>query len=598
MIETEHPLEFTVLCPFGGSGGGALGFVEAEKRLFNTRARFRCLGSIDFDEIACDDFERFVGSPAYRIDVEWLTAAQVRAAYGQRAPDVVFMSPPCKGSSVLLSAKKARSAKYERMNELALMWTRVMLEAWPDPPALVLLENVPGLPKRAEKMVRELRRTLRAAGYVFHDGFHDCGTIGGLAQHRKRYLLVARHPKKCPPLLYKPPARRVRGCGEVLGELPMPATKAAGAWGALHELPRLCWRNWLRLALIPAGGDWRDLEGVLAAEQARREKFARHRVEEWGAPTGAVRGSGSNGVENVSDPRVGQLELGGSEARHWNKYAVGEWNSPAKTVIGKVQIGSGRPAIADPRALACAPRDGNWGTYGVAPWSEPSGVVAGESSASNGRYSVADPRIEEVRVAPAHHGAYGVRPWGAPGAVVTGAADNPSSGRFAVADPRVDVERAFDAGYGVLDWTDPARTVAGTPAVGCGAYSVADPRAQLVASARVMTLDEALALDLDPAKPPPFIPLIVARDGTWHRPLTLLELAALQGYPMRMLGRPVRFGGTRTVIAEHIGNSVPPPAARAIADRMLVALAQAHFETFALSAGDVWVSPEREALHA
>lgn len=549
---------FTVLCPFGGSGGGALGFLDAETRLLGAVGRFQCLGSIDFDRGANDDFERFTGSVAHHFDVEAIAAFwapwMFRAVFGERAPDVVFMSPPCKGASRLLSAKKSKTSKYERMNRLALVWTEAMLEAWADdPPALVLLENVPGLPTRAKGMLRDLRRRLRAAGYVLHTGTHDCGEIGGLAQRRKRYLLVARHPEKCPPLLYQPPKRRVRGCGEVLSTLPMPATEAAREWGSLHEFPRITWRNWLRLALIPAGGDWRDLEGVLAEGQARREVFGRHRVEGWDASVGAVAGPGSNGVENVADPRV----------------------------------------------LACAPRDGNWGTYGIAPWTEPTGVIAGQSSPSNGRYSVADPRVD-LATGPAHHGAYGVLPWGAPGPTITGAADGPSSGRFTVADPRVEelrVETAYDAGYGVLGWDDAARTIAGNTAVGCGAYAVADPR-ELLESARVMTLDEALALDLDVSKPPPFVPVIIAGDGTWHRPLTLLELAVLQSYPARIHGEPIRFAGTRTQVAEHIGNSVPPHAGRAIAERMLTALMQARLEAFALSAGDVWVAPEDDAPRA
>jgi site-specific DNA-cytosine methylase len=82
------------------------------------------------------------------------------------------------------------------MNRLALAWTKAMLEAWgDDPPALILLENVPGLPTRAKAMLKELRALLKAHGYVFHASTHDCGEIGGLAQHRDRYLLVARLPR-------------------------------------------------------------------------------------------------------------------------------------------------------------------------------------------------------------------------------------------------------------------------------------------------------------------------------------------------------------------------------------------------------------------
>jgi hypothetical protein len=104
-----------------------------------------------------------------------------------------------------------------------------------------------------------------------------------------------------------------------------------------------------------------------------------------------------------------------------------------------------------------------------------------------------------------------------------------------------------------------------------------------------------MALDLDPSKPPPFIPVIVAEDGTWHRPLTLLELAALQNIPAHVDGKPLRLTGTRTQIAEHVGNAVPRAAAQAIAERMLVTLTEASLGAFSLGSGNVWVRPEERA---
>jgi site-specific DNA-cytosine methylase len=255
------------------------------------------------------------------------------------------MSPPCKGASGLLSETKAATAKYQTMNRLAVVWTEKMLAAWTSPPKLVLLENVPRLKKRAAAMVRELRARLRSAGYVFSDGFHDCGELGSLAQHRRRYLLVARHTPSVAPLLYQPPKRRVRACGEVLGEMPMPEDPNAGR---MHKLPKISWLNWVRLALIPAGGDWRDLDGVLADGEPRRAKFKRKRVERWEKPTGTIGGPGGNGVENVADPRVA-LPSAGKPNTHNNKYRVEDWKKPAHTVIGATRPGSGAPAIADPR---------------------------------------------------------------------------------------------------------------------------------------------------------------------------------------------------------------------------------------------------------
>lgn len=586
-------LEYTVLCPFGGSGGGALGFLDAEVRLLGAVGRFRCLGSLDFDVLAGEDFERFTGSSSWTVDIETVTGAQLVERYGAKAPDVVFLSPPCKGSSRLLSSKKASTEKYQRMNSLAVAWTRAMLEAWgASPPALVLLENVPGLPHRAAGMLRELRAMLKKAGYVFHASTHDCGELGGLAQHRQRYLLVARLPKKCPSLLYQAPKKRVRGVGEVIGELPMPATEAAKPWGSLHTMPRLSWRNWLRLALIPAGGDWRDLEGVLAEGQARREVFRRHPVQAYDQPAPAITGPGGHSLEAIADPRV-QL---GCEPRA-GAYGVKAWADPSATVIASGGIDNAPTAVADPR-VAMTPRDGNWSTFGVTSWDEASGTVAGESAPSNGRYSVADPRVAMPPSEGRHWNKLDVRAWDDPALTVIGK-EGPANGGGSVADPRVLLEApGFDAAYGVLGWTDPARTIAGNTAAGCGAYSVADPRERLFVDARVLTLDEALALDLDATKPPPFTPVIIAADGTWHRPLTLLELAVIQSYPATMRGEPIRFSGGRTTIAEHIGNSVPPAAARAIAERMLVALVEASTGAMSLSSGAVWVRPTSQEARA
>jgi site-specific DNA-cytosine methylase len=121
-----------------------------------------------------------------------------------------------------------------------------------------------------------------------------------------------------------------------------------------------------------------------------------------------------------------------------------------------------------------------------------------------------------------------------------------------------------------MSWQDAAATITGRAGVATGRFSVADPR-----------------------KPPPSALVIVAADGTWHRPLTTLDLAALQGLPWWFNGAPlVLAGSSSSKHRERIGNAVPPPTAQAIAERMLVALVEAHLGAFTLSAGAVWVRPE------
>ena len=82
---------------------------------------------------------------------------------------------------------------------------------------------------------------------------------------------------------------------------------------------------------------------------------------------------------------------------------------------------------------------------------------------------------------------------------------------------------------------------------------------------------------------------IIAEDGTWHRPFTTLELAALQGLvaPEEHLELD---GLSDSAWRERIGNAVPPPAAEAIASMMGETLLLARTgETFRLSSTPIWV---------
>jgi site-specific DNA-cytosine methylase len=379
MDDTHKQTEYTVLFPFAGIGAGALGFLQARAKLCGHDARFRSLGGIDVDAEACQDFESLTGSPALQADVHDLTPEQLRA-FCPECPDVIFQSPPCKASSRLTSNAAAKTARYQKMQRLVLDWLRLQFETWTDRPKLVLIENVPGItsPTRGKAVLDEAKRLLTAEGYVFDEGYHECGELGGLAQLRKRYLLVARRPKQCPPLLYQPPKLRVRGCGEVVGLLPLPN---ADEGGPLHTMSKLSWLNWIRLALIPAGGDWRDLPGVLEKGQQRRAVFQRYRIEHWEHPTFSVDGPGTNGTFGVADPRVRSARNGA--------YGVRGWEQPSRTVTGSANVDNGPFSVADPRI-----KTGFDHSYRVLRWTEPSFTVAGKAHPGCGAYTVADPRTD------------------------------------------------------------------------------------------------------------------------------------------------------------------------------------------------------------
>lgn len=89
---------FTVLAPFGGSGGGMLGFQKARVRLLGHVGAFRVLGSIDFDREACIDFERLTGAPAWCTDMTLVTGSmQLEVAVEREGERRQHRQPPGRG---------------------------------------------------------------------------------------------------------------------------------------------------------------------------------------------------------------------------------------------------------------------------------------------------------------------------------------------------------------------------------------------------------------------------------------------------------------------------------------------------------------------
>ncbi|MFO6400181.1 DNA cytosine methyltransferase, partial [Pseudomonas aeruginosa] len=69
----------------------------------------------------------------------------------------------------------------------------LMGEAWKnDPVPLIVFENVPRLATRGRHLLDQINSLLSHYGYAVAETTHDCGELGGLAQSRKRFLLVAR----------------------------------------------------------------------------------------------------------------------------------------------------------------------------------------------------------------------------------------------------------------------------------------------------------------------------------------------------------------------------------------------------------------------
>jgi site-specific DNA-cytosine methylase len=425
----DRELEYKVVHLCAGIGFGALGFQRGHARIGRVSARFRTLCGIDVDPVACADFERIVGAPCPVIDLfsreqyaawhghappdDWreATADDLRQAAGGESPDVLFWSPPCKGLSSLLNSAAAASPRYQALNELVVRVLDLALEAWADsPPSMVLLENVPRLAARGRPLLDRVKLSLDLAGYASAETTHDCGELGGLAQHRQRFLLVARHRAKIRPFLYEPDRKPVRGVGEVVGGLPMPG---AAAGGPMHALPKLRWKTWTRLALIEAGSDWRSLNQLEVVDGIVRGL----RLQEAPGP-----------VLPLVDPRPDR------DLQSYQPYGVIGWDEVGRTVTGQAAVGAGPYTVADPRIAGRQPFNDTWR---VIRWDGAAQAVTSGATPSAGGQSIADPRVgsktEGADWSSSRH--YGVLRWDEVSPTVTGHGSY-DNGAHSVADPR------------------------------------------------------------------------------------------------------------------------------------------------------------------
>ncbi len=533
---------------FCGLGGGAAGFNQARPDIGTAAAEFRCIGGIDVDAAAIRDFDRIAGVPGTVLDLfdrdqyrafhgceppaDWREAGtpEIHAAFGHERPHVVFLSAPCKGFSGLMSESKSRTDKYQALNRLTLRGVMMTLEAYKDDPVEVyLFENVPRIAQRGRHLLDQITQLLQAYGYAVAETTHDCGELGGLAQSRKRFLLVARHREKVPPFLYEPDARPLQSVGTVLGRMPLAGDVDRA--GPMHRVPALQWKTWVRLAFVEAGSDWRSLNRLRVEDGVLRDYLIvpdYHRgylgVNGWDDACGTVAGNSlpSNGAYSVADPRAA------ANALQYQQYGVLTMDDTAGAVIGVKSPGQGTFSVADPRSASGFEGKGK---YRITSYHEAAGTVIARSNTGQGAFAVADPRPANQRVqgdAYLTNGHYGVVGWNAASGAVSAAAGH-DNGRWSVADPRLP-----------------------------------DARTQLVAVIRSL-------------------------DGTWHRPFTTLELAALQSLvdPEAQLELD---GLSDQAWRERIGNAVPPAAARAIAGEIGRTLLLAWTgQTFALGSTPIWV---------
>ncbi|MBY0088432.1 DNA cytosine methyltransferase [Brevibacillus brevis] len=665
-------VEHTAAVLFGGIGGASVGYTRSKIEYGGKIHKFRLLCSIDYDPVACKNHDNITGeNTAVVMDlftreqyIDWhgkepppdwqeATPWDMWVAFGNQIPYFLFTSPPCKGLSALLPKESAESKKYQALNQLTLrgieLSLRACLEYGGGVPAFIQMENVPRILTRGKALLKKIEKLLKKFGYeVNMRADHNLGEIGGLGQNRVRFLILARHEGQVPNFVYIPQKKALKTIGDIIGPLPMPGDTETG--GPLHRLPRLEWKTWVRLALIRAGGDWRDLQNI-PYEQYRivhEPRSGAWGVEDWnntGRTVTSTAGPGrSNGVSALSDPRlsingagkanlyrvqpfdqaadcitgavgpsngaasISDPKLKHRDGRHPGVYRIVGPDETAPCVTG-TRFGSGAIAVADPHFNKDIPKFNH--SYKITGYEEVAGTVASGGGPSNGGIVVADPKV----MTKLHPDSYGVQEWGSASKTVRSASRIMQSAA-SISDPRIsDRPGRYTDKYRMQPIDQPAATVTGVTDVQSGAQLVADVRMNcsprsgtmgvtaweqtsptVTGSSDIHAGSSAVA---DP-RPVPVdtdrgVWIIIAEDGTWHRPLTTYELAMLQGFDTHLPdGRPFQLEGCSDAKSrEYIGNAVPPASAEAMGKVILLAAAKAEANVgFELSWEEIWVDSD------
>ena len=634
-------MNFTVLHMFCGSGGSGLGFKQAG---------FTGCG-IDYDPRACDDYRRLTGEPAYQRNLATMTVAELLELVPE-CPDVVASSSPCVGLSGCLSKTLSKTKKYQDLNGLTLRGIQLAVETWKHSPTsrrkqpgLIIFENVPLIKSRGRDLLDKIVKLLQAEGYSVDMRSHDCGEIAeDLAQKRPRFLLVARHMATVPDFLRKPAKHTPLAIKQVLCELPPPRPDTVG----MHRRPSLSAMNELRLALIPGGGDWRDLppevllyhceshelEAVTGVRwsEAKGRQTGKLGVLDWERPARTVLGNSRvcQTWASATDPRVG-WERDGTYGDRPHGYGVADDTEPSSTIRGKQILVNSRSATVDPRVSSGAvdPRVDDHdkkrqnGGLGVLTESTASGTVVAEGTIQNTRASTVDPRLSCTPRATA----YGLTPEDQPSGTILGAQGHDNAASSAL-DPRLGHVPYKDS-YGVQDEREPASVVRGEHTIRQAPGAVVDARIGKrkakpakdygvrydergwpIATHELVRLDDGRFVlygpPLDFSKKRPVTGVIIrSYDGTHHRPLTTAELARIQGFPVGFefcgpmsCGDDIYDGTPQTGQRKRVGNAVPPPTARAIGQECMATLIASANGGFRLAGGDIWTQPEQEGMAA
>src|SRR5882762_780926 len=173
-MATKH----TAIDLFCGAGGLSEGLKQA---------RFKVLGAIDVDSLACDTYRsNHRNVMLWEMDIRRLSGARMMSALNIRSGELSLLAacPPCQGFSTMRT-KNGNRHNRDRRNDLIFEVLRIVRSV---KPMSVMIENVPGLANNGR--FRKFRKGLESLGYRVK--WSVLNTVDfNVPQRRRRLVLLA-----------------------------------------------------------------------------------------------------------------------------------------------------------------------------------------------------------------------------------------------------------------------------------------------------------------------------------------------------------------------------------------------------------------------
>lgn len=167
--------KYTAVDIFAGGGGLTVGL---------KKAGFHVVGAVEIEPHAFATYKtNHPEVQAYKQDIRTVKGNSLLVLSPNGKIDLLSGCPPCQGFSTL-------TARYKRLdprNELVLEMSRLVEEMQPQ---MVMMENVPGLPKKGAKLFEQLLQKLDSLGYITEWGVLQVADYG-IPQSRQRLVLLA-----------------------------------------------------------------------------------------------------------------------------------------------------------------------------------------------------------------------------------------------------------------------------------------------------------------------------------------------------------------------------------------------------------------------